>query len=239
MGACSGRYHVDLRKRTKVETWITYGREFLFGFSTLFAIINPYGLSFIFLRRTLGLSVQDQRRVARKISIYSFCVLVVSLFGGSMILGFFGVSISALRIAGGIVVASAGWSMLHEKPHEDDRGARSTASYESISAMAFFPLTVPLTTGPGTVATAIALGASRPDALAQWIPAAITSLLVAVGASLVIYHAYSRAFSLARMIGREGTRVVTSLSAFLLMCVGVEIVITGVSGAVQEFIRGA
>lgn len=219
-----------------METWIAYGREFLFGFSTLLAIINPYGLAFIFLRRTLGLSPQDHARIARRIAFYSFGVLVVSLFAGSMILGVFGISISALRIAGGIVVVAAGWSMLHEKPADEEGGARASASYSSVAAMVFFPLTVPLTTGPGTVATAIALGASRPDALAQWIPAAIISLLVAIGASLVIYHAYSRADTLARLIGGEGTKVVTSLSAFLLMCVGVEIVMTGVTGAMAEFV---
>ena len=89
-----------------LDAWIDYGRDFLFGFATLFAIINPYGLSFIFLRRTMALSHADQKRVARKIAVYAFFVLVVSLFGGALILGFFGISISALRIAGGIVVAS-------------------------------------------------------------------------------------------------------------------------------------
>lgn len=224
-----------------LDAWIDHGREFLFGFATLFAIINPYGLSFIFLRRTIALSHADQKRVARKIAVYAFFVLVVSLFGGALILGFFGISISALRIAGGIVVASSGWAMLNERPHSEDDAPRSTASYASVSAMAFFPLTVPLTTGPGTVATAIAIGASRPETLEAWAPAAVISLLMAAGASLVIYHAYSHATRLAQLLGREGTSVVTSISAFLLMCVGVEIVITGVSGAVADFLtrRGA
>jgi multiple antibiotic resistance protein len=219
-----------------LDAWIDYGRDFLFGFMTLFSIINPYGLSFIFLRRTIALSHADQRRVARKIAIYAFFVLVVSLFGGAMILGLFGISVSALRIAGGIVVVASGWSMLNERPQDEDNAPRSTAGYDSISAMAFFPLTVPLTTGPGTVATAIALGASRPETLQDWFPAAFISLLMAAGASLVIYHAYSQATRMARWLGREGTSVVTSISAFLLMCVGVEIVLTGLSGAVDEFL---
>lgn len=219
-----------------LDVWIDYGRDFLFGFTTLFAIINPYGLSFIFLRRTMGLSYADQKRIARKIAIYAFFVLVVSLFGGALILGFFGISMSALRIAGGIVVAASGWTMLNERPHNDEDAPRSTASYASMSSMAFFPLTVPLTTGPGTVATAIALGATRPQEIEGWATTAVTSLVMAAAASLVVYHAYSRATRLAKLLGREGTSVVTSISAFLLMCVGVEIVITGVSGAVTDFL---
>ena len=79
----------------------------LFGFGTLFAIINPYGLPFVFLDRTAGLTDAERARIARTIATYAFVVLVVSLFAGGAILGFFGISLPALRIAGGLVVAVA------------------------------------------------------------------------------------------------------------------------------------
>ena len=97
--------------------------DFLFGFGALFAIINPYGLAFIFLDKTRGLSEDERASLALRVAGYAFVVLLVSLFLGSQILNFFGVTIPALRIAGGLVVAATGWSMLHAPsgpagPHE-------------------------------------------------------------------------------------------------------------------------
>src|SRR3954469_6155493 len=120
--------------------------QFLFGFSTLFAIINPYGLSFIFLDRTMAISDAERRVLAKRVAVTAFCVLLVSLFAGATILRFFGISLPALRIGGGLVVAVSGWSMLHAEPSFQDAHAASTVNFEAIQKMAFFPFTIPLTT---------------------------------------------------------------------------------------------
>lgn len=213
--------------------------EFLFGFGTLFAIINPYGLAFVFLDRTIGLTEAERTLVARRIALYAFGVLVVSLFAGSAILRLFGISIPALRIAGGLVVAASGWSMLHQPPRDHSHATSTLSSLESVWGMAFSPLTVPLTTGPGTIAAAIALGANRDELLRGLLLSSVASLLVAVAVSLTILHAYRRAGAMARMFGKEGTGIVTRLSAFLLLCVGVEITLTGVLEAVRPLLAVA
>jgi multiple antibiotic resistance protein len=210
--------------------------DFMFGFGTLFAIINPYGLAFVFLDRTAGLAEADRARVARRVAAYAFGVLVVSLFAGTTILGFFGVSLAALRIAGGLVVAASGWAMLNEPPREHGAGASFSRDPDAILRMAFFPLTVPLTTGPGTIAAAIALGANRQEELRGVLLSSIASLLVAAVVAATIFHAYRRAGALARLLGTEGTLVVTRLSAFLLLCVGVQIVMLGVSEALRPIL---
>ncbi|MGE0715790.1 MAG: MarC family protein [Alphaproteobacteria bacterium] len=212
-------------------------QDFVFGFGTLFAIINPYGLAFVFLDRTIGLSRSERTLVARKVAIFSFVVLVVSLYAGSIILGFFGISLPALRIAGGLVVAVAGWGMLEQAEHPGVGATRSTADFATISQMAFFPLTVPLTTGPGTIAAAIALSANREEALRGIVFSSAISLLVAAAVAVTIFSAYRHADTMARWMGPEGTRVVTRLSAFLLLCVGVEIMLTGVSDALRPLLR--
>jgi len=201
--------------------------DFLFGFSALFAIINPYGMAFIFHDRTVGLSERERSRVALRIALYAFAVLLVSLYFGSYILRFFGISMPALRIAGGLVVAVTGWSMLHAAPVTPGH-ATSTADFATMQRMAFFPMTIPLTTGPGTIATAIALGSNRPTDLDGLFHASIVALVVALGVTATIYHAFTRSSAMARLVGEEGTSVVTRLSAFLLLCIGVEIMITGV-----------
>jgi multiple antibiotic resistance protein len=202
--------------------------DFLFGFGALFAIINPYGLAFVFLDRTIALSERERARVALRVAIYAFAVLLVSLFVGSQILRFFGISMPALRIAGGLVVAVTGWTMLHAKPAASTGHANSTVDFAAIQKMAFFPLTIPLTTGPGTIATAIAIGTNRPDDLEASFSSAIVWLFVAFAIAATIYHAYRRSSAMARLLGEEGTSVITRLSAFLLLCIGVQIIITGV-----------
>jgi multiple antibiotic resistance protein len=191
--------------------------EFLFGFSALFAIINSYGLAFIFHDRTVGLSERERASVALRIALYAFGVLLISLFVGSHILRFFGISMPALRIAGGLVVAATGWSMLHAAPVSHGH-ATSTANFVTIQRMAFFPLTIPLTSGPGTIATAIAIGTNRPDDLDGLFYSSIVSLVVVLAVTATIYHAYRRSSAMARLFGEEGTSVVTRLSAFLLLC---------------------
>jgi multiple antibiotic resistance protein len=186
------------------------------------------GLAFVFLDKTMSLSESERARVALRVAIYAFGVLLASLFVGSQILNFFGISIPALRIAGGLVVAVSGWSMLHAPPPAQDKHATSTASFAAIQRMAFFPLTIPLTTGPGTIATAIAIGANRPGDLDEPFSSTVVWFVVALAVTATIYHAYKRSGAMARLFGEEGTSVVTRLSAFFLLCIGVQIIITGV-----------
>ncbi len=201
--------------------------KFLLEFFTLFAIINPLGLAFVFLNRTMSLSDAERAVVARQVAIYAFFVLIVSMFAGSAILGFFGVSMPALRIAGGLVVAASGWTLLHENSEDQERAATSTHGLEAVKQMTFFPLTVPLTTGPGTIAVAITLGSKHGVFNVDPKPELI-SIVVAATIAGTIFYAYAHVSRMARLFGAEGTRVIMRLSAFLLLCIGVQIVITGV-----------
>ena len=205
--------------------WVS---DVLFAFSALFAIINPYGLAFIFHSRTIALSERERARVAFRVALFAFGVLLVSMFAGSYILRFFGISMPALRIGGGLVVAATGWSMLHARPPSEDSHSTSTVNFETVQQMAFFPLTIPLTTGPGTIATAIAIGTNRTGDVENILYSLITLTVAAVGVTSTIYHAYTRSSVMARLFGEVGTGVITRLSAFLLLCIGVQIIITGV-----------
>ena len=211
-------------------------REFLFAFGTLFAIINPYGLAFVFLDRTKSLSNTERRALAKRVAISAFGVLVLSLFAGAAILRFFGISLPALRIGGGLVVAASGWDMLHEKPSPEGQESVAPPSPEALKRMVMFPLTIPLTTGPGSIATAIALSTNRPAIMQGGLLSALVSLVVAVAISMTILNAYSYSGSIARLFGREGTHTVTRMSAFVLLCVGVQIMLTGTLEAIQPLL---
>ncbi len=186
-------------------------------------------------RKAALLDAEAQRAaLARKVAINAFIVLLAAFFVGTPILHFFGISLEALRIGGGLAVAVAGWQMLNE-PDVPTGGDTAAQPVEPRNAMAraFFPLTIPLTTGPGSIATAIALNANRTHKLSEFVLSSIVSVAVSALAALVIWQTYSRAAFLARYLGTEGTKVAMRVSAFLLLCVGVQIMLTGFS----EFLR--
>ncbi|MEN0072869.1 MAG: MarC family protein [Paracraurococcus sp.] len=209
----------------------------LFGYSALFSIINPLGGALAFHGMTQWLTAQQRARLARAIALNSFFVLVVSLFLGSRVLNFFGVSLDALRIAGGLAVAVAGWTMLKQDPEagNKERSATSALDTAPVERMAFFPLTLPLTTGPGSIAASIALGAERrASGLGDLLVSATASVLIAASVAASVWLAYSRASGLVQRLGPRGTLVASKLAAFLLLCIGTEIMLTGASDALRN-----
>ena len=207
----------------------------LFGFSTMLSIINPFGIAFVFHDMTRWLTHRERARLARQIGINSFIVLVVAMFLGSRVLSFFGISLEALRIGGGLAVAAAGWTMLRADP--EATAAPAAMDTAPIERMAFFPLTMPLTTGPGSIAAAIALGAERSGGSQDvLLVSALSALMVAASVAVCVWIAYAYAEVIARRIGPQGTLVVTKLTAFLLLCIGVQIILTGVSDALRPLL---
>jgi multiple antibiotic resistance protein len=212
----------------------------LFGYSALISIINPLGGALVFHGMTRWLTGQDRTRLARAIGINSFIVLIVALFLGAPMLGFFGISLEALRIAGGLAVAVAGWRMLNEEPEDAQRrDARAPAALDTapLDRMAFFPLTLPLTTGPGAIAASIALAAEqRATALGEVMLSAIAATLIAATVALSVWIAYANAAAVARRLGPTGMLIAAKLAAFILLCIGAQIMLTGVTDALRPIL---
>jgi multiple antibiotic resistance protein len=205
--------------------------DILFGFMGLISIINPVSGAFIFFDSTLSFTDDERRLLAKRVAVNSFCVLIVTFFVGTPILKFFGISIEALRIGGGLAVAVAGWNLLNAPDRSPD-APQPVEQFdpEAASSKAFFPLTIPFTTGPGTIATAIALNANRTRKLSDFVTSSIASVVISVLVGLVIYYVYARSARLARYLGVDGTRVALRVSSFLLLCIGVQIILTGLQG---------
>ena len=200
---------------------------FLLAFGALFSIVNPLSGAFIFFGATRELESKQRAAVSRWVAIYAFCIVAASLYIGAYVLSFFGITIPVLRVAGGIIVAMTGWRMLTEPDATEQR--RSEVPHpRSIdvpaSRLAFYPLTMPLTTGPGTISVAISIGAGRPSgfhaSLLEFFieTLAATALLVAL-----VYLTYRHSARLADLIGATGTTIVVRLSAFLLFCIGIQV----------------
>ena len=137
-------------------------KAFLLAFPALFSIINPISGAFIFREVTAVRPPRDRQRLARLVAIYSFVVMMVALWAGTHLLQFFGVSLAALRIGGGLVVALSAWGLLNAPEVREAQKQKEAAPSEGAEDVALFPLTIPFTTGPGTMAVAVALGAGHP-----------------------------------------------------------------------------
>ncbi|SEB21299.1 multiple antibiotic resistance protein [Paraburkholderia sartisoli] len=213
-----------MRSTPMVESLIS---DILFGFTGLISIINPIGVAFVFLDRTESLSNEERAVLAKRVAINACIVLLVAFFLGTPVLHFFGISIQALRIGGGLAVAVSGWQMLNAPDVRPAASAARNVDGDNAMSKAFFPLTMPLTTGPGSLATAIALSANRTHKLTDFVLSAIASLAITALVGIAIYLTYSRATLFARYLGSDGTKVAMRISSFLLLCIGVQIMLTG------------
>jgi multiple antibiotic resistance protein len=213
--------------------------SFLVALPALFSIVNPLGGALIYSQITLGRPQQERVALAWRVASYSAVVMLTALLIGATLMSFFGVSVDALRVAGGLVVAASAWGMLYDPKESEDRKPEHTTRAAWGSDIAFFPLTMPFTTGPGTISVAIALSASRPSTTAELLP----FYLGASGAALLVAFAvgacYTSADRVVALLGPGRTRVLTRLSAFLLLCIGVQILITGVQGALATILAAS
>jgi multiple antibiotic resistance protein len=201
---------------------------FLLAFSALFSIVNPISGTFIFGAVTADRAADERARLAWLVAIYSLFVMMGSLWAGSFVLAFFGVSLAALRVAGGVVVALTAWGLLNQPEHREERKQEQAVPAVDAEDIAMFPLTIPITTGPGTISVAVALSASRPRTLDGFAGFFFGMTAAAVALALTIWITYRSSDRISRLMGPTGSRTVTRLSAFLLLCIGVQILITGV-----------
>ncbi len=217
----------------------TADSAFLLAFSSLFSIINPIGGALIFYGFTKDFSSDDRLKVAASVGLYSLLVMFGALWAGAYVLSFFGVSLDALRIAGGAVISLSGFQLLtSSEPHPDQKSherAKIDASASDPMQIAFFPLTLPFTTGPGTIAVAITLGAERPQHGAGFLPFFVGASVAAVANAAIIWIGYRFADRLTGLIGPTARQVIVRLTAFLLMCIGVQILVTAIGDLVVRW----
>jgi multiple antibiotic resistance protein len=198
--------------------------------SALFPIVDPIGGAPVFLSLTLNYDRETRRLLSRRIAMNSFILLVASFTIGSRVLSFFGISLPVVQVGGGLIVIASGWALLRqEDAQERSTVERRTVDCNDVLHQAFYPLTLPLTVGPGSISVALTLGANEPHSLGASV---LSIVAAAIGSALVaatIYICYAYADRLASVLGPTGTNVIVKLTSFLLVCIGVQIVWNGVS----------
>jgi len=193
----------------------------------LFPIVNPLGDAPIFLSLTPGYSHSDRAVLSRKIAMNSFFLLVGSILIGTHILDFFGISLPIVQVAGGLVIVATGWSLLNRRDHTSHPEKVETMTPAEIAKRAFYPLTLPLTVGPGSISVAITLGANADKRHHAFPFLLVPAILGPAIIALSVYFAYRYSEALARLLGEVAMSVVVRLSSFILFCIGVQIVWNG------------
>jgi multiple antibiotic resistance protein len=207
---------------------------FLLTFAGLFPIVNPFEAAPFFLGLTAGLPAEERTLLARKAAINGFALLLGSMVLGPWLLEFFGIELPVVRIAGGLVVTALGWKLLSQESWSDHSSAGMQPGNQR-SVGSFYPLTMPLTVGPGSMSVAITIGSRKEDTqihLTALVLHGIGALVGVMAIAATIYIAYRFADTFAKILGATGLEVVVRLSAFILMCIGIEIIWTGYSALI-------
>lgn len=139
-----------------------------------------------------------------------------------------------VRVAGGLLVASMGWKLLSEGSEPPERQDVKAEARATSIGDSFYPLTLPLTVGPGSISVALTIGTRRPEGetLSQAILVVGAAIIGLLGIAATIYLSYRFAMPLARILGKAGINVLVRLSAFILTCIGIQIAWTGLSALI-------
>lgn len=208
----------------------TFVSFLLGGLVSLLTITNPLSKIPLFLGLTADMDDAMRRRQARQASIYAFAILAVSLFGGVFILRGFGISYGALRIAGGLTIAIVGYRMLFQSPDTRPVGGAPRN-------IAFFPLALPAISGPGSIAVVIGISTeiAELEGAAERALAYGATTLSLLATCVVVWLTLRSARLASRLIGAEGMDALSRLMGFLLICIGVQFIGSGV----RTFIAGS
>jgi multiple antibiotic resistance protein len=200
----------------------------------LLPVVNPLGDAPIFLRMTPGCDEITRAFLAKRISFYSFFLVLGSLLLGSFVLRMFGLSIAVVQVAGGAVVCALGWKLLADLLKPADVTLDPAHAKLIALGRAFSPLTLPMTIDAGVISVAITVGANHAHSFKHVVIQLLASVIGAGIIALSILLTYRYAQRLGKRIGNTGMIVVVRLSAFIMVCIGVGITWNGIKALLVE-----
>jgi multiple antibiotic resistance protein len=223
-------------------------KYFALGFSALLPLINPLGSALIFLGLVGHAPIETYRSLARKIAINTVIFLAVIELVGSALLGFFGISLPIMQFSGGIVIAMIGWSFLNQQdsgPSQDKTDAADAAAptitrseISSLQEKAFYPLTFPITAGPGCIVIMLTLSVhAKHPTVSETVLSYVGLFIAAIALSVSIYFCYAYAPKIARTISPSTVHGILRVIAFILLCIGVQIAWNGLSDLLKTVLQ--
>ena len=222
-------------------------KSFVLAFTALLPLVNPLGSALIFLGLVGHQPISVYRSLSRKIAINCVLFFAVIQLIGSGLLAFFSISLPIVQLAGGIVIASIGWSLLNQadsSPTLDKKQAaeeiEDSAIKSTLEEKAFYPFTFPITAGPGCIVVMLTLSARTVQpTVTQTIIAHLGVFSAAVVLSLLVYVFYSRAPQVASVVSPATAHGILRVIAFIVVCIGVQIAWNGLSVLLPSVLKSA
>lgn len=224
---------------------MTLWNSFLISFSVLLPLINPLGSALVFLGLASDAPPRLYRSLAGRIAINNIIFLAIIELLGATILKFFGISLPIVQLAGGIVIATMGWSVLNERDasatsrkKREESDVRDEEHAENLKLKVFYPFTFPITSGPGTLVGLLTLTAhiSEPK-ISRNILAHLGVFLAVVVLSVLVYFCYAYAPRISRAIPQSTAHGILRVVAFILVCIGAQIAWNGLSVLLGEVVK--
>jgi MarC family membrane protein len=202
---------------------------FVYLFAALFSVLNPIGTVPIYVSLTQDYTKQDRSKVSFKTALNVFVILLISFFIGEYVLSFFGITISALRIAGGLIIASSGFSLLNGQ-FKKNKGINKEIEEEiqSRNDIALTPLAMPMLAGPGSISLLIAYHQEH-NTTEEIIFSCFAILTVAI----LIFIILKSAHYLARILGSAGIVAISRIVGFLTIAIGIQYIISSILNIVR------
>ncbi|MFK8161369.1 MAG: MarC family protein [Lewinella sp.] len=204
---------------------------FLATLGSLFSVVNPLGAVPIYLTLTSDMTVKVRELMARKTAMWFLLILVVFFFAGTFILDFFGISLNALRIAGGLIIVNSGYGLLNSKFEERRLSDEIEEEAQDAEDISFTPMAMPMLSGPGSISLLISLFAQQ----SEWVSRGLIIGVITVMAGL-IWMVLHFAPALFRLLGRGGLAALGRIMGFLVMAIGIEMLIAGIVSLVSSMI---
>ena len=214
-----------------METLIT---AFITLFITLIPVTNPIGMAPIFLSYTENLSKEQKRSYALKVAMLAFFFLAGTLILGPTLLKIFGISLSFIKISGGLLLAITGWQMLSSNK---DSSEDKIKSIKTLRKAVFFPITFPVTVGAGSIAivTALASSYNNPEFPMTIMFLNYTGGILAIAVDMfLVAICYGYSEEIFSRLGETGTEVITRISAFILIAIGFQVAWGGLQHIIIE-----
>lgn len=202
---------------------------FIYLFIALFSVLNPIGTVPIFVGLTQGDSKQECSRISLWTSINVFLILIISFFIGKYVLNFFGISIDSLRIAGGIIIVSSGFSLLSGKFNKK-RGINKKIEHEAQKRndIALTPLAMPMLAGPGSISLLIAFYQEH-NSTNELIVATMAILAIAIAIFIILRSAHY----LAQMLGASGIVAISRIVGFIVVAIGIQYIVSALINIIK------
>lgn len=192
--------------------------------AALFPIMNPFSTAPLFVSLTAGFDEHKRQRQALLGCIYAFGILILFLLMGSAIIDFFGISLAGIRAAGGLIILITGFRMLFTNPTD------APASSGAKTDIAFTPIAMPSLAGPGSISVVLSAVGRIEDIDSRYWPEIYAAIIVGMVVTLAISYLVLRAAGvMVRFLGRDGIDAMTRIFGFLLTCIGVQFLLTGVA----------